>query len=71
MCLSACISAASTGQISVKFDIGGLYANLSRKFKLAQNRAKISGTLHKDLGSLYFFWWYQALSSCGIDQAVR
>jgi hypothetical protein len=32
--LSACISAATFGQISMKFDIGDCYDNLSRKFQI-------------------------------------
>ena len=32
-CLSSCISAAPTGQISMKFDAGGLYEDLLRKPK--------------------------------------
>jgi hypothetical protein len=43
---SACISAASTGWISVKFDIGNFYENLSRKSKSVKHLAQIlSGTL--------------------------
>jgi hypothetical protein len=32
VCLSACNNSAPSGRISMKFDIGGLLANLSRKF---------------------------------------
>jgi hypothetical protein len=32
-CLSACISVAATGWISVKFDTGDIYENLLRKSK--------------------------------------
>jgi len=32
-CLPSCISAAPTGQISMKFDTGGFYENLLRKPK--------------------------------------
>ena len=35
ICLSACISAAPTGWIYVKFDIERFYENLSSKFKFS------------------------------------
>jgi hypothetical protein len=35
VCLFACISAAFTGQISVKFYIGGLHENISSKSTFA------------------------------------
>ena len=44
--LSTCTGAAPTGRITVKFDIGILYGNLSRKSKFGQNRGNILGTLH-------------------------
>jgi hypothetical protein len=46
---SACMSAAPTGRISVKLDIGNFHENLSRKSKFGVNRANISGTLHEYL----------------------
>ena len=42
-----CISAAATEKISMIFDIGDLYGNLSRKSKLHPERTKISGRLHE------------------------
>jgi hypothetical protein len=48
VCLSAYISVAPTGPISVKFYIGDFYENLLRKSKFGQNRAKISGNLYGD-----------------------
>jgi hypothetical protein len=54
VCPSARISAATTGRIPVKFDIGGIYKNLSRKFKFAYNRVETSGTLHEDLSKFYY-----------------
>jgi hypothetical protein len=47
--LSARTSATPTVRISVKFDTGKFYENLSRKSKSGYNWAKISGTLHEDL----------------------
>jgi hypothetical protein len=52
--LSACISAAVTGRISVKFGIGDFYENLSRKSKFSYNRTDISSTLHEDLSTFIF-----------------
>jgi hypothetical protein len=40
ICLSACISAAPTGRISVKFDIGEFFENLSRKPDLGKIEQK-------------------------------
>ena len=36
------------GRIFMKFDIGGFFENLSRKFKFHQNRTRIKVTLHED-----------------------
>jgi hypothetical protein len=48
--LSPCISAACTRRISLKFDIGDFYENLSA---LCENRAKTSGNLHADLSTIF------------------
>jgi len=45
--LSACISVAATGQMSVEFDAGDCYENLWRKYKFDQ------GTLHENLSIFY------------------
>jgi hypothetical protein len=47
--LSARISAAPTGRISVKFDIEDFYEDQPRNSKFGYNRTKISDTLHEDL----------------------
>ena len=49
--LSTRISAASTGRISLKFEIGDLYEKVSRYPKFGYSRTKKSGTLHEDLGT--------------------
>jgi hypothetical protein len=56
VCLSVCPSirpyawknSASAGQIFIKFEIWGLFENLSRKLKFYQNVARMTGTLHED-----------------------
>jgi hypothetical protein len=50
--LSTCISAFLTGPISVKFDIGDVYENLSRKAKFFKNWTKV--TLREDLSTFFF-----------------
>jgi hypothetical protein len=45
------ISVATTGWIFVKFDIGALTKNLSRKSNFDQIREKISDILHEDLST--------------------
>ena len=52
----ACIIAAPTGWIYVKFDIGYFYENLLRNSKCGQNQAKVSGTLHEYLSSFCCCW---------------
>jgi len=51
---SADISAPSTGRISAKF-----YENKFRNSKFGWNRAKISGTVHKDLSTFSSYRWIQ------------
>jgi hypothetical protein len=41
--LSACISAASIGQISVKFGVGDYYGKMLRNFKLGLKSGKNMG----------------------------
>jgi hypothetical protein len=48
------VSATLTGRISVKFGNGYIYVNVWGNFALGANRAKKSGTLHKELNSSYF-----------------
>jgi len=50
---SACISAAPTERISMKFDLGDFEENMSRKFKFVSSQSKISGILQEDLSTLY------------------
>jgi hypothetical protein len=45
------ISAAGTGRISVKFDFGDFYENLSSKSKFVYNGEKISGISDEDLSN--------------------
>jgi len=52
------ISVASSGHISVKFGIGNLCENLSRKPLFGKNQAEIFGTLHEDLSTVCFCQWY-------------
>jgi len=49
----ACISAASTRRISVKFDSGDCKENLSMKSKFYYSREKISDLVHEDLNTCY------------------
>ena len=56
--LSEHIVTALTGQISVKFDIGDFYKTLSRNYKFAENRTKMSDTLHEDLSRSHCCRWY-------------
>jgi len=53
--LSARISSAPTRQISVKFDFGSFYENLSRTQNLVKIVHKISGTLHEDPTEVVLF----------------
>jgi hypothetical protein len=50
VCLSACLSpwkkSAPTERISIKFDIGEFFENLSTELKFHLNVARITGTLH-------------------------
>ena len=46
--LSACRTVAVIGRLSLKFDIGNLYENVSRKSVCGVIRAKIPGTLQED-----------------------
>jgi hypothetical protein len=51
--LSACLSvlwnnSALTGRIFMKFDNGGFFEHLLRKFKFHSDRKRITGTLHED-----------------------
>jgi hypothetical protein len=46
--LLARISTADTEKISLKFDMGDFYENLSLKLKLHHDRTKISGRLNED-----------------------
>jgi hypothetical protein len=52
--LSACVSAAPTGQSSVKFDTGDFYENLWRKSRFGWNWTKFSDTFHKNLSTFSF-----------------
>jgi len=65
--LSACTNLATTGRISVKFDIVDIYENLPRKSEFGQNYPKISGPSHEYLLMFECFWRHeiviQALSS--------
>ena len=45
---SAWNSSASTGRISMKFDIRGFFENLSKKFKFHKNQIRITCILHED-----------------------
>ena len=56
VCLSACISVAPTGRISVKFVIDVLYQNLSGNYKFGSDWARISDTLHEDLSTFHCCW---------------
>lgn len=49
----ACITAAPSGWICMKFDIGDFYELLSRKSRCGSNRAKMPDTLHDDLSASY------------------
>ena len=51
--LSIPTSTVPNGRIFLKFDIEGFYENLLRKPKFSYNRAKLSGTLHKDPSTFY------------------
>lgn len=51
----AYISAAAAVWISVKFDIGVFYENLSEKSKFGYNQAKLLGTLCEDLNTFHCF----------------
>ena len=54
VCPSVCIhQRGSHRRISVKFDNGTLYENLSRKSKFGQNRTVLSNTLHDDPSGFY------------------
>ena len=66
-CLSACISAAPTGRIFVKFDVGDFCINLWRHSQIWLNPTVMSDTWRKDLSTSYccrrgklaikaFFW---------------
>jgi hypothetical protein len=46
--LSVCDNSNPTGRIFMKYDTGGCFENLSRKFKCHQNRTRIRVTLHGD-----------------------
>jgi len=46
--LAACTGAAPTRRISVTFDNGNFYEDLSINFKFGYDRLTISGTLHED-----------------------
>jgi hypothetical protein len=50
--LSACFSAVPTGPISLKFDIGNVYGNLSRKARFLKNWTKV--TLREYLSTFFF-----------------
>jgi hypothetical protein len=50
---SECVSATLNGRITVEFGTGYFYANVWRNFAFGENRAKISGTLRKELNSSY------------------
>jgi len=52
-CLSAFMSAAAMGHISMKYDTGLFYETVSRKSKYVQNWWKISFTLCGDLSTFY------------------
>jgi hypothetical protein len=49
VCPSVWNNSAPTGRISMKFDIWGLFKNLSRTFKFDSNRIRIASNLHEDL----------------------
>jgi len=53
--LSACITAAPSGQIFRVISYRGLYENLARKLKFGYKRAKMSATVRGDLCT---FYWY-------------
>ena len=59
--LSAYIIAAATWRISVKFDNGVLFENLSRKFKLGSNQTKMSENLDGDLSTFFVTDYIQSL----------
>ena len=49
VCLTVRISPPLTGRISIKFNIGDCYENVSGKFKFVYIRTNISVTLREDL----------------------
>ena len=63
--LSACISAAPFGRISLQFYSADFYENLSRKKQILLKSDKIWRTLHEDLSTFYCcslrVKWYQAV----------
>jgi hypothetical protein len=51
---SARISRVPTGRISVTFYTENFYDTLLGKFKFDKNQAKMSSTLHGDMGEFFF-----------------
>ena len=53
ICVFTWSNSAPTGRIFMKFDIWGIFKNLSRKCKCPWNVTRVSGTLHADHMNMY------------------